>query len=224
MTAAIEASKTGYEVVLVEKTGALGGWAAKLYKRVPVHEPYKSTRRTPAWPNWSRRCRRDSNIKVYLNATVAKTDGAPGRFVVDIATESGATHTEDIGAIVQATGFTLYDMNKLPELGGGKSPNVVDQAGLEALATAAAAGDGVIRRPSDGAAGEVGGVRAVRRPARHHAASICRTARATAATPASSRRCTSRTPTRPSTPPSSTPTCARPATARTSTAARRKKA
>ncbi|PKO62472.1 MAG: heterodisulfide reductase, partial [Betaproteobacteria bacterium HGW-Betaproteobacteria-17] len=93
----------------------------------------------------------DSNIKVYLNATIAKTDGAPGRFVVDVATESGATHTEDIGAIVQATGFTLYDMNKLPELGGGKSPNVVDQAGLEALATAAAAGDGVIRRPSDGA-------------------------------------------------------------------------
>jgi len=36
MTTAIEASKTGYSVVLVEKTGALGGWAAKLYKRVPV--------------------------------------------------------------------------------------------------------------------------------------------------------------------------------------------
>ncbi|MFN3627369.1 MAG: M81 family metallopeptidase, partial [Parvibaculum sp.] len=79
----------------------------------------------------------------------AKTDGAPGRFVVQIATESGATHTEDIGAIVQASGFTLYDMNKLPELGGGQSPNVVDQLGLEALAKAAATGDGVIRRPSD---------------------------------------------------------------------------
>jgi quinone-modifying oxidoreductase subunit QmoB len=149
MTTAIEASKTGYPVVLVEKTGALGGWAAKLYKRVPVHEPYKSPADTGVG-DLVAQVQADSNIKVYLNATVAKTDGAPGRFVVDIATESGATHTEDIGAIVQATGFTLYDMNKLPELGGGKSPNVVDQAGLEALATAAAAGDGVIRRPSDG--------------------------------------------------------------------------
>src|SRR5574340_720520 len=148
MTAAIEASKTGYQVVLVEKTGTLGGWAGKLYKRMPVHEPYK-TPVDPGVADLVSQVMGDSNIKLYLNATDAKTDGAPGRFVVNIATESGATHTEDIGAIVQATGFTLYDMNKLPELGAGRSPNVVDQAGLEALAIAAAAGDGVIRRPSD---------------------------------------------------------------------------
>jgi len=148
MTTALEASKTGYSVVLVEKSGELGGWAGKLYKRTPVHEPFKSPADTGV-ADLASQVMGDSNIKVYLNATIAKTDGAPGRFVVDIATESGATHTEDIGAIVQATGFTLYDMNKLPELGGGKSPNVVDQAGLEVLAKAAAAGDGVIRRPSD---------------------------------------------------------------------------
>ena len=150
MTTAIEASKTGYPVVLVEKSGALGGWAGKLYKRIPIHEPYKSPADTGVADLVSQ-IQADSNIKLYLNATIAKTDGAPGRFVVDIATESGATHTEDIGAIVQATGFTLYDMNKLPELGGGKSANVVDQAGLEMLAKDAAAKKGVICRPSDGA-------------------------------------------------------------------------
>ena len=149
MTTAIEASRTGYPVVLVEKTGALGGWGAKLYKRVPVQEPYKSPADTGV-DDLVSQVLADGNIKVYLNATVARTDGAPGRFVVDIATESGATQTEDIGAIVQASGFTLYDLNKLPELGGGKSPNVIDQAGLEALAKAAAENDGVIRRPSDG--------------------------------------------------------------------------
>ncbi len=148
MTTAIEASKTGYPVVLVEKSGELGGMAGKLYKRIPVHEPFKSPADTGVADLVSQ-VLGDANIKVYLNATVAKTDGAPGRFVVDIATESGATHTEDIGAIVQASGFTTYDMNKLPELGGGQSPNVVDQLGLESLARAAAAGDGVIRRPSD---------------------------------------------------------------------------
>ena len=148
MTTAIEASKTGYPVVLVEKTGELGGIAARLHKRIPIHEPYKSPVDTGVADLVSQ-VMGDGNIKVYLNATVAKTSGAPGRFVVDIATESGATHTEDIGAIVQASGFTTYDINKLPELGGGKSPNVVDQLGLEALAKAAAAGDGVIRRPSD---------------------------------------------------------------------------
>ncbi|MEW6119138.1 MAG: hydrogenase iron-sulfur subunit [Pseudomonadota bacterium] len=148
MTTAIEASRTGYPVVLVEKTGELGGMAGKLWKRIPVHEPFKSPADTGVADLVSQ-VMADSNIKVYLNATVAKTDGAPGRFVVQIATESGATHTEDIGAIVQASGFTPYDINKLPELGGGQSPNVVDQLGLEALAKAAAAGDGVIRRPSD---------------------------------------------------------------------------
>lgn len=46
---------------------------------------------------------------------------------------------EAIGAIVQATGFTTYDIARLPELGGGQA-NVVDQAGLEALAQAANGG------------------------------------------------------------------------------------
>ena len=72
-------------------------------------------------------------IKVYLNSTIAETSGAPGKFSTQIATESGATTTEEVGAIVQSTGFTSYDINKLPELGGGKSANVVDQAGLGAV-------------------------------------------------------------------------------------------
>ena len=41
MTAALEAAKTGYDVVLVEKEKQLGGWAAKLHKRVPYREPIR---------------------------------------------------------------------------------------------------------------------------------------------------------------------------------------
>ena len=147
MTSALEASKAGYPVVLVEKTGALGGWAARLWKRIPVHEPFKAPVDTGV-ADMVAQIEADPNIKVYLNATLAKTDGAPGRFVVDIATESGSIATEDIGAILQATGFELYDANKLPEFSYGKTPDVVDQAGLEALAKAA--NGGPIKRPSDG--------------------------------------------------------------------------
>ncbi len=149
MTSALEASKAGYKVVLVEKTGALGGWAGKLHKRVPTREPFKAPEDNGV-ADMVARIEADSNIKVYLNATIAKTDGAPGRFKVEIAVESGAIAQEDIGAIVQATGFSLYDANKLPEFGFGKTPNVVDQAGLEALAKAAAAEGKPICRPSDG--------------------------------------------------------------------------
>ncbi len=138
MTAALEAARAGYKVVLVEKTGALGGWTAKLHKRIPTREPFKSPEDNGI-ADLIAQIEADANIKVYLNATLAKTAGAPGRFKVDIAVESGPTATEDVGAIVQATGFTPYDMNKLPHLGGGQA-NVVDQAGLEALARAANGG------------------------------------------------------------------------------------
>ncbi len=149
MTSALESSKAGYKVVLVEKSGALGGWAARLHKRVPTREPFKAPEDNGV-ADMVARIEADANIKVYLNATIAKTDGAPGRFAVEIAVESGAIAQEDIGAIVQATGFSLYDANKLPEFAYGKTPNVVDQAGLEALAKAAAAEGKPICRPSDG--------------------------------------------------------------------------
>ncbi|MBI5751303.1 MAG: FAD-dependent oxidoreductase [Hydrogenophilales bacterium] len=147
MTAALEASKTGYQVVLVEKSGQLGGWAGKLWKRVAYKEPFADPADTGVEAMTSA-IQADKNIKVYLNATIAKTDGAPGRFLIDIATESGGVTQEHAGSIVQASGFALYDIAKLPELGGGTSPHVVDQAGLEALAKRAAGG--AIKR-ADGA-------------------------------------------------------------------------
>ncbi|MEK7231698.1 MAG: FAD-dependent oxidoreductase [Pseudomonadota bacterium] len=152
MTAALEAAKTGYDVVLVEKEKQLGGWAAKLHKRVAYREPYRDPADTGvdqmiAAVN-TERC-----IKVYLNSTVTATSGSPGQFSVQVATESGSTATEEVGAIVQASGFSLYDANKLTEFSYGKSSNIVDQAGLEKLAREASAKGEPIKRPSDG--GEV---------------------------------------------------------------------
>ncbi|HSD59739.1 MAG TPA: hydrogenase iron-sulfur subunit [Burkholderiales bacterium] len=150
MTAAIESSKAGYQVVLVERSAALGGWAAKLWRRVPYREPHRDPVDTGV-ADLIARVTSDPNIKVYLGAALAKTEGAPGRFKVEIAVESGPVATEEVGAIVQASGFTTYDISKLPELGGGRSADVVDQAGLEKLALEAAAKGQPIRRPSDGA-------------------------------------------------------------------------
>ncbi|MDD5403049.1 MAG: FAD-dependent oxidoreductase [Sulfuricella sp.] len=147
MTAALEASRAGYRVVLVEKTGALGGWGARLYKRSPSRSPYADPQDTGV-DAMIAAVTSDGNIKVYTNAITSKIEGAPGRFIAEVSTESGATTTETVGSIVQATGFSLYDANNLPELGYGKSANVVDQAGLEALARAA--NGGAIKRPSDG--------------------------------------------------------------------------
>lgn len=138
MTAALAAAEAGYEVVLVEKSGQLGGFARNLFKRVPFNAPYAEPQPTGI-EEMATKVQSHPKITVHLNATIAETAGAPGRFAVKIATESGAIHETLCGAIVQATGFTTYPLEKLPELGGGQ-PNVVDQAGLEALAKAANGG------------------------------------------------------------------------------------
>jgi quinone-modifying oxidoreductase subunit QmoB len=135
LTAAIEAAETGYEVLLVEKAPALGGWAAKLWRRVPYQDPYAEPQATGIEALIARVVAHP-RISVHLSSTLAETAGAPGRFAVKIAQESGAVVQEMVGAIIQASGFAAYDMARLPELGAGL-PAVVDQAGLEALARSA---------------------------------------------------------------------------------------
>ncbi|MGB5426636.1 MAG: hydrogenase iron-sulfur subunit [Gammaproteobacteria bacterium] len=147
MTAAIEAAAAGYPVTLVEKSGQLGGGAAFEYKRVPEAMPYADPEDTGV-AEMVARIEADSKITVHLNSTLTKTSGAPGRFSADISTESGSTTTENFGAIIMASGARNYDASQLPELGYGKTPDVIDQAGLEKLALEA--NGGPIKRPSDG--------------------------------------------------------------------------
>jgi quinone-modifying oxidoreductase subunit QmoB len=147
MTAAIEAAAAGYPVTLVEKTGQLGGSAAFEYKRIPESMPYADPEDTGV-AGMVAQIEGESRITVHLNSTITKTSGAPGRFSADISTESGATTTENFGAIIMASGASSYDASQLPELGYGKTPDVVDQTGLEKLALEA--NGGPIKRPSDG--------------------------------------------------------------------------
>jgi quinone-modifying oxidoreductase subunit QmoB len=147
MTAAVEAAEAGYDVDIVEKAAQLGGHAAQLYRRVPIRAPYADPEDTGVEALIAR-IEASSRITVHLNARVGRTTGAPGRFAVDISTESGSTVTEQFGAIVQASGFVPYDANKLPEFAYGKTKDVVTNLELEALVKAA--NGGPIKRPSDG--------------------------------------------------------------------------
>ncbi|MBF0469965.1 MAG: hydrogenase iron-sulfur subunit [Gammaproteobacteria bacterium] len=137
LTAANEAAKTGYEVDLVEMSDKLGGIAGELYQRVPK----KNGLQGPVvndLPELIAAVEGSDKITVHLGTTIKKTDGAPGRFNVEL--ESGATFK--VGAIVQATGFKPYDMSQLPEF----SPNhadVVDQLTFEQMVKA---NDGAIKK------------------------------------------------------------------------------
>ncbi|MFZ5651505.1 MAG: FAD-dependent oxidoreductase [Bacillota bacterium] len=145
MTAALEAARAGYNVVLVEKEDALGGWLKKSYKIIPLNPPYADPEENNL-DGLVKEIESSPNIKVYTSAAVEKTAGAPGMF--DVAIRQGdSTAEERVGAIVLATGAVPYDAGKLEYLGYGISPNVVTQAQFEEIAM-----KGSIVRPSDGKA------------------------------------------------------------------------
>ncbi len=147
MTAALEMSAAGYKATIVEKTGALGGHMAQWYRSIPSRSPY-AVPQDNGVADMVAKVEADAGITVHLNSTVTKTSGAPGRFSADITTESGSTATENFGAIIQATGFNLYDPSELPGFNYSNSPDIVTNAEFEALAVAADGGP--IKRPSDG--------------------------------------------------------------------------
>ena len=149
LTAALEAARAGYPVTIVEKNARLGGQAAEAWKTIPGRAPYRDPVNSGI-DELIAACEAHDKITIHLNAKLTKTAGAPGSFEADISVESGPTVTASFGAIVQASGYTDYDANKLPGLGYGKSPDVVTQQELEALARAADGGP--IQRPSDGKA------------------------------------------------------------------------
>ena len=146
LTAAVEAARAGYRATIVEKSAALGGAMAALAARVPDNGDYAHPMDTGIDALIAEATASDK-INVVTHATVTKTSGAPGRFCADITIESGATQTDNFGAIIQATGFKHYDADRLTEFDYRNQPDVITQMELEALAKAA--GDDPIRRPSD---------------------------------------------------------------------------
>jgi len=137
MTSAVEASKAGYSVVLVEKEAELGGFQKKVGQIATF--PYKGAVDNPL-PELIKEVTSSPKIKVYTGAKVEKTAGGPGVFEVSIK-QNGTTAQENIGAIVLAAGWQPYDPAKLDKkLGFGASPNVITNTMFEEKYVKAKAG------------------------------------------------------------------------------------
>ena len=142
MTAALESAKAGYKVILVEKEPQLGGFANKLYKKIPTRDYKEPVIVDTDIDKVIKEVEGHPNITVYKSAKVEKTEGQPGLYDVTI---SGVSEPIKIGAIVMATGWVPYDATKLDYLGYGKFKNVVTNIEFEQIAKS-----GSITRPSDG--------------------------------------------------------------------------
>jgi len=57
---------------------------------------------------------------------------------------------EEVGAVVVATGYELYPVEKIPEYGGGKHEDVINGLQFERLLSASGPTQGKVLRPSDG--------------------------------------------------------------------------
>lgn len=146
LSAALEAARTGYEVLLVEREDRVGGWARKWSKTMPHLPPYRDPQ-----PNGLdqliEEVEAESAITIFTDTVVTKTEGGPGKFTVRLTTNhghGGEPRTEHVGAIVVATGWRPYDANKLGYLGYGLSTDVVTGIELEEML-----GDGPLQRKSD---------------------------------------------------------------------------
>ncbi|NDY71957.1 heterodisulfide reductase subunit A [Desulfobacter hydrogenophilus] len=81
MSAALDAAKAGYEVTIVEKEAAIGGYAAKLRNQMPVQPPFE-TLQAPVVDALIQEVEANTNIDVRTNCLVARIAGQPGEFTV----------------------------------------------------------------------------------------------------------------------------------------------
>ena len=155
LTAALDIAEAGFPVVLVEREDHLGGRMAELsglYLNFQA-APDLLARRIQAVES-------HPQITVLTQAEVEEVGGYVGNFRVRVRRNiaNGAKQADgtnpgpveervevDAGAIVVATGYSLYGQDRLGEYGGGTIPDVVDGLQFERMLAR-----GEIRRPSDG--------------------------------------------------------------------------
>jgi len=143
LTAAQIIADAGYPVVLVERSGRLGGRMAQL---APLYLNFDDSGKL--LEERLAAAGQHPLIQVLTNAEVVGFGGYVGNFVVRVTNlpiYQSTDFTFDIGAVVLATGFDLYAPENLPEYGGGRYPDVVDSLQFERMLK-----EGEITRPSDG--------------------------------------------------------------------------
>ena len=126
LTAAQEAAKTGYEVILVEKADKLGGAVNNMPMGSPLQAPWEDRQPTNLADKIAA-VTGNSSITVLLNAHMAKLEGQPGEFKATVATANGE-QTFDIGSVVLATGWVPLAEKYLESMGLGVNPKVVHAA------------------------------------------------------------------------------------------------
>ena len=123
MQAALDIANAGFQVYLVEKEPRLGGHLAQLDKTFPTLEPV-----APLLAEEIREVEGHPNIDLLTSAEVIGLEGYIGNFKVNV-TDQATIRELNVGTIVVATGYDLFDARLKPEYGYGIYEKVI--TGLE---------------------------------------------------------------------------------------------
>jgi heterodisulfide reductase subunit A len=128
METAIQLSRRGYKVSIVEKQEYLGGWTRHLNSLYPSGESGLDLVQRKLQEIY------EKEVKIYTGAAVSEIRGYVGNFSVTLHINNGKTKEEklDAGAIVLTPGFEAYEPRK-NEYGYLRYPNVITNMDLEEL-------------------------------------------------------------------------------------------
>ncbi|MDA3837579.1 MAG: FAD-dependent oxidoreductase [Candidatus Delongbacteria bacterium] len=129
MEAAISTASKDRMVYLVEKSDKLGGHASSLFGLLPVQgENLSALQRKIA------EVKKNRFIKIFTNAEVERIVGFMGNFEVLLNAKGNDGILELItGAVVVATGYDLFDPNKLENINYTAEDNVFNALELEEM-------------------------------------------------------------------------------------------
>ncbi len=157
--AALDISRSGYEVVLVEKGPSVGGHMARLSVTYPRLENARYLLRPRV-----AQLLRNSRIRVLTNSELEEFSGYVGNFKAKIKRKPTGERDEDdlgeevcpqgnsnldqeetleveVGAVVVASGFGLYPLESISEYGGGSIENVFNSLQWEQLLRSSQSGE-----------------------------------------------------------------------------------
>jgi heterodisulfide reductase subunit A2 len=128
--ACLQLTSPNRKIYLVEKTSSLGGLIANYEKTFPSMVPGSSIIKQKIQD-----VNKNENIKIFTDSEVEETIGFFGNFEVKVKkiTEGEEAAEFNVGAVVLATGSTLFDPKKTPQYGYGKFNDVLTSLEFEKM-------------------------------------------------------------------------------------------
>lgn len=128
LEAAIKIGQAGHKVILIERTGSLGGTLRKLYSSFPRWENPEDL------VNYlTEQIRNSSLITTMTDTTVTAAKKSAQGYQVTLETNGGKSKEIKVGAVIIATGFELFDASAYGEYGYGIFDNIMNSLEFEAL-------------------------------------------------------------------------------------------